>query len=142
MFSRLDALRGLVVLVSARFDPAVLLFDDTRFTAYRFAWIFHSHPVTFIHALFQWKNEAQRHTTISRPLEDFSPCQLRLRNRMWRCRLSEKRGRRLVLSARGQGNRRDQCVLVLHLATVSNADHQTRQGGVRPDDMGRDVYLS
>ena len=85
------------------------------------------------------KNEAQRHTTISRPLEDFSPCQLRLRNRMRRCRLSEKRGRRLVLSARGQGNRRDQCVLVLHLATVSNADHQTRQGGVRPDDMGRDV---
>ena len=58
---------------------------------------------------------------------------------MRHCRLSEKRGRRLGLSARGQGNRRDQCVLVLHLGTAHNADHQTRQGGVRPDDMGPDV---
>ena len=58
---------------------------------------------------------------------------------MRRCRLSEKRGRHLVLSPRGQGNRRDQCVVVLHLGTAHNADHPTRPGGVRPNDMGRDV---
>ena len=47
----------------------------------------------------------------------------------------------MVFPARGQGNRGDQCVLVLHLGAAHKTDHPTRQGGIRPDDMGGETFV-